>query len=109
MGKKKKNYFPGFGIGPQPSSTPDSAARSRDKHMESMRAELKVLREERQRDQEELLREKEVRQRDHEELLREKEECQRDRKELMREREEMMKQVDEEKKHGRHNKYNSII
>ena len=109
---EKKNYLRGCGIGPQPSSTASSAARARDKHMESMRAELKVLREERQRDHEELLKEKEERQRDHEELLKEKEERQRDREELLkekearerdreeitREREQLIKQVDEEKK-----------
>ncbi|KAL7204293.1 hypothetical protein ACSBR2_017376 [Camellia fascicularis] len=71
--REKKNYLRGFGIGPQPSSTASSAARAHDKHMESMRAELEVLREERQRDHEELLKEKEERQRDHEELLKEKE------------------------------------
>ncbi|CAL5385083.1 unnamed protein product [Camellia sinensis] len=94
----KKNYLRGCGIGPQPSSTTSSAARARDKHMESMRVELEVLREERQRDHEELLKEKDERQRDHEELLKEKEERQRDREEIMREREELMKQVEEEKK-----------
>ncbi|THG14483.1 hypothetical protein TEA_007797 [Camellia sinensis var. sinensis] len=91
-----------------------SAARARDKHMESMRAELEVLREQRQRDHEELLKEKEKRQRDHEELLKEEEERQRDHEELlkekkerqrdweeiMREREQLIKQVDEEKKAG---------
>ena len=46
--------------------------------------ELEVLREERQRD--------------HEELLKEKEERQRDREEIMREREELTKQIEEEKK-----------
>ncbi|KAL7218731.1 hypothetical protein ACSBR2_011914 [Camellia fascicularis] len=108
----KKNYLCGCGIGPQPSSTASSTTRARDKHMESMRAELEVLREERQKDHEELLKEKEERQRDHEELLKdkeecqrdheellkEKEECQRDREEIMREREELMKQIEEEKK-----------
>ncbi|KAL7188234.1 hypothetical protein ACSBR1_038153 [Camellia fascicularis] len=108
----KKNYLRGCGIGPQPSSTASSAARARDKHMESMRTELEVLREERQRDHEELLKEKEGRQRDHEELLKEKEERQRDheelvkekeerqrdRDEIMREREELTKQIEEEKK-----------
>ncbi|CAL5354568.1 unnamed protein product [Camellia sinensis] len=106
---EKKNYLRGCGIGPQPSSTASSAARARDKHMESMRVELEVLREQRQSDHEELLKEKEERQRDQEEPLKEKEECQRDREEIMREREQLIKQVDEEKKHGRHNKYNSII
>ncbi|GMQ00494.1 hypothetical protein CsSME_00047569 [Camellia sinensis var. sinensis] len=80
--------------------------------MESMRAELEVLCEERQRDHEELLKEKDEPQRDHEELLKEKEkcqrdhevllkekeECQRDQEEIMREREELIKQVEEEKK-----------
>ncbi|KAL7263865.1 hypothetical protein ACSBR1_001923 [Camellia fascicularis] len=108
----KKNYLRGCGIGSQPSSTASSAAQARDKHMESMRAELEVLRKERQRDHkellkekeecqrdhEELLKEKEEHQRDHEELLKEKEERQRDREEIMREREELMKQVEEEKK-----------
>ncbi|GMP73380.1 hypothetical protein CsSME_00031157 [Camellia sinensis var. sinensis] len=42
---QKKNYFCGFGIDPQPSSTPDSATQSRDKHMESMRAELRSIKE----------------------------------------------------------------
>ncbi|KAL7212845.1 hypothetical protein ACSBR2_015523 [Camellia fascicularis] len=95
---EKKNYLRGCGIGPQPSSTSSNAARARDKRMESMRAELEVLREERQRDHEELLKEKEERQRDHEELVKEKEERQRDREEIMREREEMTKQIEEEKK-----------
>ncbi|KAL7241134.1 hypothetical protein ACSBR2_006708 [Camellia fascicularis] len=107
----KKNYLRGCGIGPQPSSTASSAARARDKHMESMRAELEVLREERQRDHKELLKEKKERQRDHKELLKEKEELQRDheelvkekeerqrdREEIMREREELMKQIEEGK------------
>ncbi|CAL5350313.1 unnamed protein product [Camellia sinensis] len=75
-----------------------SAARARDKHMESMRLELEVLREQRQSDHEELLKEKEERQRDREELLKEKEERQRDREEITREREQLIKQVDEEKK-----------
>ncbi|GMP47073.1 hypothetical protein CsSME_00014999 [Camellia sinensis var. sinensis] len=66
--------------------------------MESMRVELEVLREECQRDHEELLKEKEECQRDHEELLKEKKERQRDREEIMREREQLIKQVDEEKK-----------
>ncbi|KAL7246633.1 hypothetical protein ACSBR2_001687 [Camellia fascicularis] len=70
----KKNYLRGCGIGPQPSSTTSSAVRAHDKHMEAMRAELEVLREDHQRDHEELLKEKEERQRDHEELLKEKEE-----------------------------------
>ncbi|KAL7201772.1 hypothetical protein ACSBR1_033469 [Camellia fascicularis] len=121
----KQTYLRGCGIGPQTSSTASSAPRARDKHMESIRAKLEVLREERQRDHEELLKEKEERQRDHEELLKEKKECQRDheellkekeerqrdRKEIMRKREQLIKQVKEEKKkkHGRHNKYNSII
>ncbi|KAL7262035.1 hypothetical protein ACSBR1_000424 [Camellia fascicularis] len=96
--RPKKNYFRGFRIGPQPSSTADSAARAHDKHMESMRAELEVLHEERQRDHEKLLKEKEERQRDHKELLKEKEERQRDREEIRREREKMMKQVEEEKR-----------
>ncbi|CAL5333311.1 unnamed protein product [Camellia sinensis] len=109
---EKKNYLRGCGVGPQPSSTASSAARARDKHMELMRAELEVLREQRQSDHEELLKEKEERQRDREELLKEKEERQRDREELLkekearerdreeitREREQLIKQVDEEKK-----------
>ncbi|GMP56137.1 hypothetical protein CsSME_00020725 [Camellia sinensis var. sinensis] len=57
--EEKKNYLRGCGIGPQPSSTASSAAQARDKHVESMRVELLVLREERQRDYEELLKEKE--------------------------------------------------
>ncbi|GMP35448.1 hypothetical protein CsSME_00007870 [Camellia sinensis var. sinensis] len=80
----KKNYLCGCGIGLQPSSTAPSAARARDKHMEAMRAELEVLREDHQRD--------------HKELLKEKVEHQRDREDIMREREELMKQVEEEKK-----------
>ncbi|KAL7169632.1 hypothetical protein ACSBR2_034634 [Camellia fascicularis] len=95
---EKKNYLRGCGIGPQPSSTASSAARARDKHMESMRAELEVLREQRQSDHEELLKEKEERQRDREELLKEKEARQRNREEITREREQLIKQVDEEKK-----------
>ncbi|KAL7231021.1 hypothetical protein ACSBR2_009321 [Camellia fascicularis] len=97
LGAKKK-YLRGCGIGPQPSSTASSAARARDKHMESMRTELEVLREEHQRDHEELLKEKEERQRDHEELVKEKEDRQRDREEIMTEREELMKQIKEGKK-----------
>ncbi|XP_028096280.1 putative golgin subfamily A member 6-like protein 3 [Camellia sinensis] len=95
---EKKNYLRGCGIGPQPSSTASSAARARDKHMESMRAELEVLHEQRQSDHEELLKEKEEHQRDREELLKEKEERQRDREKIMREIEQLIKQVDEEKK-----------
>ncbi|KAL7208743.1 hypothetical protein ACSBR1_030471 [Camellia fascicularis] len=97
----KKNYLRGFGIGPQPSSTPDSAARARDKHMESMRAKLEVLCEEHQRDHEELLREKEEHQRDREELMR--------KRERQRDHEELMKQVEQEKNARRPNKYNSIM
>ncbi|GMP41410.1 hypothetical protein CsSME_00011523 [Camellia sinensis var. sinensis] len=96
LGKKKITCM--CGTGPQPSSTASSAARARDKHMESMRAKLEVLREQRQSDHEELLNEKEERQRDREELLKEKEEHQRDREEIMREREQLIKQVDKEKK-----------
>ncbi|CAL5343160.1 unnamed protein product [Camellia sinensis] len=96
--RAKKNYLRGCGIGPQPSSTASNVARARDKHMESMRTELEALREERERDHKELLKEKEERQRDHEELLKEKEERQRDREEIMREREELTKQIEEEKK-----------
>ncbi|XP_028073992.1 golgin subfamily A member 6-like protein 4 isoform X1 [Camellia sinensis] len=80
--------------------------------MESMRAELEVLREEHQRDCEELLKEKEEwqkdheelvkekeeRQRDHEELVKEKEERQRDKEEIMREIEKLMKEIEEGKK-----------
>ncbi|GMP34661.1 hypothetical protein CsSME_00007440 [Camellia sinensis var. sinensis] len=109
---EKKHYLHGCGIGPQPSSTASSAARAHDKHMESMRAEVEVLREQRQSDREELLKEKEERQRDQEELLKEKKEPQRDREELLkekekrqrdweeitREREQLIKQVNEEKK-----------
>ncbi|KAL7225954.1 hypothetical protein ACSBR1_021162 [Camellia fascicularis] len=94
----KKNYLRGCGIGPQPSSTTSSAARARDKQVEAMRAELEVLREDRQRDHEELLKEKEDRRRDHEELLKETEERQREREDITREREELIKQVEEEKK-----------
>ncbi|KAL7208579.1 hypothetical protein ACSBR1_030336 [Camellia fascicularis] len=94
----KKNYLRGCGIGPQPSSTTSSAARARDKQVDAMRAELEVLREDRQRDHEELLKEKEDRRRDHEELLKEKEEHQREREDITREREELIKQVEEEKK-----------
>ena len=50
-----KIFLRGCGVGPQPSSTASSAARARDKHMEIMRAELEVLREQRQSDHEELL------------------------------------------------------
>ncbi|CAL5365626.1 unnamed protein product [Camellia sinensis] len=95
---EKKNYLRGCGIGLQPSSTTSSATRARDKHMESMRAELEVLREQRQSDHEKLLKEKEEHQRDREELLKEKEERQRDREEIMRERKQLIKQVNEEKK-----------
>ncbi|KAL7233504.1 hypothetical protein ACSBR1_017177 [Camellia fascicularis] len=95
---EKKNYLRGCGIGPQPASTASSAARARDKHMESIRAELEVLCEQRQSDHEELLKEKEECQRDRKELLKEKEERQRDQEEITREREKLIKQVDEEKK-----------
>ncbi|CAL5351099.1 unnamed protein product [Camellia sinensis] len=92
---EKKNYLRGCGVGPQPSSTASSAARARDKHMELMRAELEVLREQRQSDHEELLKEKEERQRDREELLKEKEERQRDREELLKEKEERQRDREE--------------
>ncbi|KAL7238371.1 hypothetical protein ACSBR2_004468 [Camellia fascicularis] len=74
---QRKNYLRRFGIGPQPYSPSDSAARSRDKQMEAMRYEMEVL---------------------HENLMKEKEERQRDREEMMREREELMKEVEEGKK-----------
>ncbi|XP_028102635.1 golgin subfamily A member 6-like protein 4 [Camellia sinensis] len=92
---EKKNYLRGCGVGPQPSSTASSAARARDKHMELMRAKLEVLREQRQSDHEELLKEKEERQRDREELLKEKEERQRDREELLKEKEERQRDREE--------------
>ncbi|CAL5361184.1 unnamed protein product [Camellia sinensis] len=92
---EKKNYLRGCGVGPQPSSTASSAARARDKHMELIRAELEVLREQRQSDHEELLKEKEERQRDREELLKEKEERQRDREELLKEKEERQRDREE--------------
>ncbi|CAL5382982.1 unnamed protein product [Camellia sinensis] len=81
---QKKNYLRGFGIGPQPSSTFDAAARARDQQMDAMRAEMEALHEERQRD--------------HEEMMREREEGKRDHEEMMREREELMKQAEDGKK-----------
>ncbi|XP_028052038.1 uncharacterized protein LOC114256581 [Camellia sinensis] len=81
---RKKNYLRGFGIGPQPSSTFDAAARARDQQMDAMRAEMEALHEERQRD--------------HEELMRVREEGKRDHEEMMREREELMKQAEDGKK-----------
>ncbi|KAL7244902.1 hypothetical protein ACSBR2_000279 [Camellia fascicularis] len=51
---QRKNYLCGFGIGPQPYSPSDSAARSRDKQMKAMRSEIDVL-------QENLMKEKEER------------------------------------------------
>ncbi|CAL5382977.1 unnamed protein product [Camellia sinensis] len=81
---QKKNYLRGFGIGPQPSSTFDAAARARDQQMDAMRAEMEALHEERQRD--------------HEELMRDREEGKRDHEEMMREREELMKQAEDGKK-----------
>ncbi|CAL5331620.1 unnamed protein product [Camellia sinensis] len=81
---QKKNYLRGFGIGPQPSSTFDAAARARDQQMDAMRAEMEALHEERQRD--------------HEELMRDREEGKRDHEEMMREREGLMKQAEDGKK-----------
>ncbi|CAL5331613.1 unnamed protein product [Camellia sinensis] len=80
---RKKNYLRGFGIGPQPSSTFDAAARARDQQMDAMRAEMEALHEERQRD--------------HEELMRDREEGKRDHEDMMREREELMKQAEDGK------------
>ncbi|KAL7212852.1 hypothetical protein ACSBR2_015529 [Camellia fascicularis] len=70
---QRKNYLRGFGIGPQPYSPSNSAARSHDKQMEAIRSEMEVLCEERQID--------------HEDLMKEKEECQRYREDLMKEKE----------------------
>ncbi|KAL7168235.1 hypothetical protein ACSBR2_038633 [Camellia fascicularis] len=66
--------------------------------MDAMRAEMEALREEWQRDHEELTREREERKRDHEELMREREERKRDHEEMMRERVELMKQAKDGKK-----------
>ncbi|KAL7189589.1 hypothetical protein ACSBR1_039272 [Camellia fascicularis] len=63
-----------------------------------MRAEMEALREEWQRDHEELMREREERKRDHEEMMREREERKRDHEEMMRERVELMKQAKDGKK-----------
>ncbi|KAL7209726.1 hypothetical protein ACSBR1_031312 [Camellia fascicularis] len=83
---QRKNYLRGFGIGPRPYSPSDSATRSRDKQMETMRSEIDILQEN---------------------LMKEKEERERDREKMTREREELMKEVEEGKKSkGRCNKNN---
>ena len=74
---QRKNYLRGFGIGSQPYSPSNSAARSCDKQIETMRSEIGVLQEN---------------------LMKEKEERHRDCEEMMREREELMKEVEEGKK-----------
>ncbi|KAL7252206.1 hypothetical protein ACSBR1_013955 [Camellia fascicularis] len=82
--RQRKNYLRGFRIGPRPYSLSDSVTRSRDKQMEAMRSEMEVFRKERQRD--------------HEDLMKEKEEHQRYCEETMKEKEELMKEVEEGKK-----------
>ncbi|CAL5445152.1 unnamed protein product [Camellia sinensis] len=52
---QKKRYLLGFGSGPQPSTI--FATRAHDKDMEAMRAEVEALREERQKDHDELMKE----------------------------------------------------
>ncbi|CAL5355109.1 unnamed protein product [Camellia sinensis] len=52
---QKKRYLLGFGSGPQPSTI--FASRAHDKDMEAMRAEVEVLREEQQKDHDELMKE----------------------------------------------------
>ncbi|KAL7203738.1 hypothetical protein ACSBR2_016902 [Camellia fascicularis] len=69
---QNKRYLLGFGSGPQPSTI--SASRAHDKDMEAMRAEVEALREERQKDHDELMNEREERERYYNEILKEREE-----------------------------------
>ncbi|CAL5323086.1 unnamed protein product [Camellia sinensis] len=83
---QRKNYLRGFGIGPQPYSPSDSATRSRDKQMEAMRSEIDVL-------QENLMKEKEERQKDCEEMTRERDELIKEIKERKKAREAQQEQL----------------
>ncbi|GMP62308.1 hypothetical protein CsSME_00024458 [Camellia sinensis var. sinensis] len=92
LGEKKK-YLLGFGIGPQPSTI--AASRARDKDMEAMRAEIEGLREEQQRDRDELMKEREKRERYYNEMLKEREERERRYNEMLKEREQGQKAREE--------------
>ncbi|CAL5353158.1 unnamed protein product [Camellia sinensis] len=86
---QKKRYLLGFGSGLKPSTI--AASRARDKDMEAMRAEVKALREERQKDHDELMKEREERKRRYNEMLKEREERIKLANEMLKEREEGQK------------------
>ncbi|CAL5335986.1 unnamed protein product [Camellia sinensis] len=90
---QKKRYLLGFGSGPQPSTI--FAARAYDKDMEAMRAEVEALREERQKDHDELMTEREERERCYNELLKERDERIKLSNEMLKEREEGQKAREE--------------
>ncbi|CAL5403721.1 unnamed protein product [Camellia sinensis] len=90
---QKKRYLLGFGSGPQPSTI--FAARAHDKDMEAMRAEVEALREERQKDHDELMTEREERERCYNELLKEREERIKLSNEKLKEQEERQKAREE--------------
>ncbi|CAL5379179.1 unnamed protein product [Camellia sinensis] len=90
---QKKRYLLGFGSGPQPSTIVASLAR--DKDIEAMRAKVEALREERQKDHDELMKEREERERCYNEMLKEREECIQLANKMLKEREKGQKARDE--------------
>ncbi|KAL7183362.1 hypothetical protein ACSBR2_025714 [Camellia fascicularis] len=70
--RQKERYLLGFGSGPQSSTI--AASRAHDKDMEAMRAEVEALCEERQKDHDELMKEREERERCYNKMLKEREE-----------------------------------
>ncbi|KAL7212960.1 hypothetical protein ACSBR2_015623 [Camellia fascicularis] len=83
---QKKRYLLGFGSGPQPSTIATSRARNKD--MEVMRIEVEALCEERQKDHDELMKEREERERCYNKMLKEREERIQLANEMLKEREE---------------------
>ncbi|GMQ10273.1 hypothetical protein CsSME_00053339 [Camellia sinensis var. sinensis] len=90
---QKKRYLLRFGSGPQSSTI--AASRARDKDMEAMRAEVETLREERQKDHGELMKEREERKRCYNGMLKEREERIQLANEMLNEREEGQKPREE--------------
>ncbi|CAL5339954.1 unnamed protein product [Camellia sinensis] len=89
----KKRYLLGFGSGPQPSTI--FASQAHDKDMEAMRADVEALLEERQKDHDELMKEREERERCYNELLKEREERIQLSNKMLKEREEGQKAREE--------------
>ncbi|KAL7240735.1 hypothetical protein ACSBR2_006393 [Camellia fascicularis] len=83
---EKKRYLLGFGIGPQPSTI--AASRARDMDMEAIRAEMEALSEKRQKDLDELMKEREECETYYNEMLKEREERVQCYNEMLKEREQ---------------------